>query len=345
MRIFHGPVNICNIGRHLADWQRKKGAISDFVTYQDYIITQESHLDLHLEEYSKLKRIVIKISFFITCLIKYDFFHFYYGGSFLPFNIDMPILRLFKKKIIMTYCGSEVRLIEVEKKRNPYSHLLKISRDDPKYDRKKKFIMRWQRLWVNRFFAIRNIYASAIHVIPKHKVEKDIWVNNTMDLDAYRPHTYKTKEIPVLIHAPSEVGIKGTEYIEKAIEELKLKGYKFEYRRLQNVLNAEAQRIYKEEADIIIDQFILGGFGNLAVEAMYYGKPVLCYIIDEVKEKHYPDCPIVNANIDNLKEKIIWLIENPGERIRLGKEGRAFVEQHFDRKKINQKLWDMYQLL
>lgn len=344
-KIYHGPVNICGIGRYIADWQRKRGAISDFVTYQDYIITQDSHLNLHLEKYSLLKRILIKFSFLITCLIKYDLFHFYFGKSFLLFNFDMPILRLFKKKIIMTYCGSEVRLIEVERKRNPYNHLLKISIDDPKYDLRKKFMMQWQMLWVDRFIAIRNLYDSVTCVIPKQKVEKDIWVNNTMDLDAYCPQEYETKEIPVLIHAPSEKGIKGTKYVEKAIEELKQEGYKFEYRQLHNVLNTEAQRIYKEDADIIIDQFLLGGFGNLAVEAMYYGKPVLCYLIDEVKEEHYPDCPIVNANIDNLKEKLAWLIENPNERIRLGKEGRVFVEQNFDREEINKKLWNMYQLL
>ncbi len=78
---------------------------------------------------------------------------------------------------------------------------------------------------------------------------------------------------------------------------------------------------------------------------MYYGKPVLCYLIDEVKEELCPDCPIVNANIDNIKEKLAWLIENPDERVRLGREGRAFVERHCDREKINQELWDRYQTL
>ncbi len=36
MRIFHGPINIGGIGRYFADWQRERGAISDFVTYFDH---------------------------------------------------------------------------------------------------------------------------------------------------------------------------------------------------------------------------------------------------------------------------------------------------------------------
>ncbi len=38
----------------------------------------------------------------------------------------------------MTYFGSEVRLVEIERTRNPYSYLLKVNRDHPKYDRRKK---------------------------------------------------------------------------------------------------------------------------------------------------------------------------------------------------------------
>ena len=81
----------------------------------------------------------------------------------------------------------------------------------------------------------------------------------------------------------------------------------------------------------------------MAFEGMYYGKPVVSYLIESVKEEHFPDCPVVNAHIGNLHEKLAWLIEHPEERIRLGKEGRAFVEKHLDLEEINKKLWEIYQ--
>jgi len=126
MRVFHGPVNIAGIGRILADWQREKGAISDFITYySDSPITDSSHFSLHLNRHGLFAAQIIAIFFFLRCLFKYDLFNFYSGKSFLPFNLDFPILRLFRKKIVMTYCGSDIRLLEIEKKRNPYWELVK----------------------------------------------------------------------------------------------------------------------------------------------------------------------------------------------------------------------------
>ena len=66
---------------------------------------------------------------------------------------------------------------------------------------------------------------------------------------------------------------------------------------LEDRPHADVQRILRDEADIVLDQFLLGGFGSLAVEGMYYGKPVVGYLIESVRAEHYPDCPIVNATI------------------------------------------------
>jgi glycosyltransferase involved in cell wall biosynthesis len=252
---------------------------------------------------------------------------------------------MLRKKIIMHYCGSDIRLVEVETKRNPYNYLIRFERDHPKHDRRKKRMMRWQRLWVHRVIAIRNRYADAATVFPEHKIIRDIWINNIVDLRTYQPHSFETKEVPLIVHAPTNEEIKGTVYIERAIRALKDEGYQFDYRRLVGLSHEEAMRIYRDEADIIVDAVIMGGFGSLAVEGMYFGKPVCGYLIESVRREMYPDCPIYLVTIDNLKERLGWLISHPEERMRLGKEGRAFVERHFDREKLNQRLWSIYQTL
>ncbi len=347
MKIYHGPCNIAGIGRYCADYQRKKGYVSDFIVQSaDSPICEKSHYCLYIEKYKfRLERFAIIFSNFLSCLIKYDLFNFYFGYSLLPHNLDLPILKLFGKKIVMTYCGSDIRLIEVERKRNPYWHLLRIGLNHPKYDPRKKMMMRWQNLWIDRFIAPRNLYASAIKIIPPKKVEEKLWIHNSMDLNnSYCPN-FKTKHIPTLVHAPSETGIKGTKYVERAVENLRGKGIQFNYLRIEKVPHDEAQRIYRDEADIVIDQFFLGGFGTLAVEGMYYGKPVCGYLITEVKKEHFPDYPMVNCTIDNLEEKLAWLVKNPQERVKIGRAGRKFVEKYFDREKLNENLLELYSSL
>lgn len=348
----HGPKNITGIGRYLADWQREQGLHSDFIVYIDDTMRQNYHFSLHLERRGRLARAWAMLRFFISCLRKYDLFHFYFGESLLsvslrwplPFNLDLPILKMFGKTIVMTYCGSDIRLHEVEKKRNPYAAFLEASKFGPEYDGRKKRRMWWQSLFVDRFTAVRNLYAHAITVIPERKVVRNIEVNTTVDISAYKPEDYSTHDVPMIVHAPSSPKFKGTEFVESAVKELEADGYKFEYRRLQGVKNEEAHRIYREEADIIVDQVLGGGFGTLAIEGMYYGRPVCCYLLDDVYN-WYADCPIVNTNKDNLKEKLAWLIDHPDERLRLGTAGRAFVEAHFCRDKVNQQVWEMYKEL
>lgn len=341
LRIYHGPVNVGGVGRILADWQRSQGAISDFTTFTEHVHARyPAHLCLNIHAYGIVGKILITLAHFWLCFVKYDLFHFDFGNSLLPLNLDLPLLKLFRKKILMTYYGSDIRLMVVEKQRNPYYERLAFDSNHPKRDKWKKLKLYWHKLWIDRFFAIRELYEWAVTVLPPERVIEDVWVVTQIDASAYMP-TYETKPIPTLVHAPTNPRVKGSEYVEQAIQTLRDEGYQFEYRRLEKVPNAEAQRIYREDADIIVDEFFCGSFGILAVEGMYYGKPVCSFIMDDVL-KRIPDCPIVNCTIDNVKEKLAWLIEHPEERVRIGKAGRAFVEKHCDGEKINQQVWQVY---
>ncbi len=342
LTIFHGPVNICGIGRYLSDWQRKQGMISDFITYDENPLMLNSQLCLHLSRYNFISRQVIKLLFFFTCLFKYKIFHFYFGHSFYKTNIDLPLLKLLGKKIIMTYCGSDIRLIKLERERNQYGHLLKIGINDEKYDTLKKMRMKWHKIWVNKVIAPRNLYIHAKEVFSENKIVKNIWIHNVLDLNEYESMACRESDTINIVHAPSNKLIKGTKYVDQAIDELKQRGFNFKYTCLANIDNEQVKNILKNEADIVLDQFLLGGFGTFAVEAMAFGKPVVCFLIESVRKEHYPDCPIVNANIDNLSETIASLLDDPILREKLGKQGRKFVERHFDSESVNKELLEIY---
>ena len=150
-----------------------------------------------------------------------------------------------------------------------------------------------------------------------------------------------SKKKPLIIHSPSARVCKGSEFICKAIDKLK-ETYDFDFKLIENMPRAEALRLMAE-CDIFIDQLILGSYGLASIEAMSFGKPVLCYIMPQVYEAGLPkDCPIVNASPDDVLHRLEELINNAQARNELGKRGRMYVERYHDVDEVSLELIKHY---
>lgn len=338
-RIFHGPANICGIGRDLADWQQENKQVkSDFIVFEDRTNRQNSHKNLHLSEINPLSRIIRQLQFFVEALKNYDIFHFYFGKSLLPLNLDLPILRLAGKRILMTYLGSDIRLDKIEKKRNPY-YLLRKPKNN-KSDLLKQVRMIWHGIWCDYCITGLRLFSSAITSIPKKKIINDIWVAKTMEIPP-DPPKYINRKRPVVIHAPTNPLTKGTKYVQKAVDALIEKGVDFEFRIFHKVPHDEFLEFLINEADIVVDQLLSGGYGTLAMEGMTYGKPVCCYVTEDILNQ-IPDLPIVQCTIETLQDNLQELILHPEKREEIGQAGWDFAREHFDRDVVAEKLWQIY---
>ncbi|MDO8873701.1 MAG: glycosyltransferase [Methanoregula sp.] len=83
------------------------------------------------------------------------------------------------------------------------------------------------------------------------------------------------------------------------------------------------------KSDVIVDQFDIGGFGGIAMEAMSVGKPVMIYIDRACARLLYPDDPpILNCHSE---EEIYEQIMKCADRQfleKLGKEAREWVYKY-----------------
>ena len=81
------------------------------------------------------------------------------------------------------------------------------------------------------------------------------------------------------------------------------------------------------------------------MEAMAFGKPVVCYITPAMESKHPADLPIVNGNQDNLAGVLAGLLDDGKRRHELGQRGREYVEKYHDARRIAKDLVGIYQQL
>lgn len=86
---------------------------------------------------------------------------------------------------------------------------------------------------------------------------------------------------------------------------------------------------YYSDADVVLDQFVLGSYGTAAPEAMACEKPVIMYYSESAFTRSFRELPpLLNAfTSEEIAEKLT-LCEDEELRREVGKKSRAWVQKH-----------------
>ncbi|MGG0718533.1 glycosyltransferase family 4 protein [Robertmurraya massiliosenegalensis] len=275
-------------------------------------------LCLNLENLSTKEREQKLSEFLNEAIAEYDIFHFHFGESFFPDKRDLETIRRAGKKMVMHHHGSDVRIFSVARKMNPHIRV------KPEWTEKKirqnlqvlsnyidhAFIQDYE------LYAYIQPYYKEIHVIP-----------HTLDVSRIQPVYPEAKKVPLVVHAPTRRDLKGTDQIEKAVNQLKREGVPFQFQLIEG-MTYEQTKEWLSKADIVIDQLRIGAYGYVSTESMAFGKPVICYLRKDVMKTYSPGLPIVNADPGNIKKVLKDLISSPHKWKELGMQGRQYVEQN-----------------
>jgi len=273
----------------------------------------------------------------------YDIFHFHNGYSIIEDYRDINMIKKAGKKMIMHHRGNDVRFDSLAKcgknYMNPYVNTANYLSDEM-ISRNLKFFAETMDA------AIVQDYELYHYVIDFYRAKgKPVYVLprliNTKDIQtSYRKIDSKA---PVIVHAPTHRGFKGSDAIESAITLLK-KEKPLVYINIEGKSHKEALEYYKQ-ADIVIDQILCGTYGNVSVEAMAMGKAVICYIRPDLIKMYPRTLPIISANPDNLYDQLKILIEDPDKCYKLGEEGVKYVEKYHEGSKVVKELISIYENL
>jgi glycosyltransferase involved in cell wall biosynthesis len=265
----------------------------------------------------------------------------YVWTPILPFSLDLYFCKFLNKKIFVEFVGSEIRKPHFLSSINKYYK--KVFNAEYEYYEleKNNEIEKVQKIY-SQFNATPTVCPEISLFINKNLFSKSYSYMQRINSGDFLPnYPSKNKTKPLIIHSPSAKIAKGSNYIIPIIEELKSE-YDFDFKLLHNISRMEVLEIMKD-ADIFLDQIILGSYGLASCEAMAFGKPVMCYIMPEVFEAGLSiNCPIINSNPDNLKENLIKLITNPELRHQIGIESRKFIEKYHNADTIAKELVELY---
>jgi len=286
-----------------------------------------------------------KMWLFFKILFRYDIWHLNCMEAFFFYPLNLLILKLLGKRIVLTFRGSDVRT-HLDFLPNSISQK---SKDWPPYYQKMQKLnhsfagfRRKIRMKIFIWFADKVAMTGPFLASSVSRYDKIIPYARDLDfILKLKTITHKNKII--ILHAPTVPEVKGSAYIEKTLKKICRKYPQVEFKMPLNLKNEDLLR-QMAEADIIIDQLLVGWYGGQAVEAMALGKPVLSYIHEPYLNlvDFASVIPIINSSIWTLEKDLEILIENQKLREKLGKEGIAFAKKYHRPEKIADEYLKLY---
>jgi glycosyltransferase involved in cell wall biosynthesis len=145
---------------------------------------------------------------------------------------------------------------------------------------------------------------------------------------------------PLIVHAPTRRGAKGTDVLMDAVERLRAEGYRFRFELFEDLAHAELiERL--RAADIVVDQLLIGWYGVLSVEAMALGKVPVAYLRPDLRH-HVPEEVLAEASPDTIYRVLRDLVRDPGLRARIGHAARGYAERVHGPEAVMQRLDAVY---
>ncbi|WP_226344396.1 glycosyltransferase [Agilicoccus flavus] len=226
-----------------------------------------------------------------------------YGRTCAP---ELPRLRAAGLQVGLISHGSDVRIPSEHAARFPHSPF-----DDPD-DRTTKILQKRAEINARLLREFDGpVFVSTpdlLDYVPGATwcpavVNPTYWVSDWPLLQRRRPR---------VVHIPSNGRLKGTEFIDPVLTALADEG-RIEYRTLRG-LDHDAVRLEYQEADIVVDQVVLGLYGVASIEAMAAGRVTMAFLGDAVRDRIRSaaglDCPIVEVTPETLREQIERVLDD-----------------------------------
>jgi len=267
----------------------------------------------------------------------HDAVHFQFGVSFLPEYARLLDARLIKRlkrgRVLVTFWGSDIRRPSIERERNP--HYVDIPGEADA--RAEALLRRWSAVTGGHVVCPDGALLAHVEPFFAHVHRSKAMI----DVSRYEPRPPSAEvDRPVVIHSPTNRVGKGTAHVRAAVAALERRGLAFEYRELTGLTHQEALSAYAQ-ADLIVDQLLVGAHGVFAIEAMSMAKPVIGDV--RFAAPHLPDdLPIIQADPHSIERVLADWIQRPQDRHDAGLRGRAYAEREHDVHVVGRRLAALY---
>ena len=285
-------------------------------------------------------------TWFLQVLFRYDAFIFSASDSLLRKNRDLPMLKLFGKKVICNlFHGSDARPPYINGatysdtgERPSFEELLRLT------ELRKSVVEKCEKYatWIigapySSSPFLRRPFINALFIGSPWPVQ-DLSQNQ---VSAGAIQAGKSRSFRVL-HAPSRPFAKGTPHIRNAIQALREEGFDIQLIEIQGMANHVVLEQIKR-CDFVVDQvFSDSPMPGLALEAAANARPTIVggEHLEELKRFVSPEMwpPTITCRPEKILETVRRLLVHPEEIPIQGRRARNFVETYWRAEDVAERL-------
>ena len=250
---------------------------------------------------------------FLRSLTKYSHLITSFSGSSLSThliakNYDHFLFKLNKLKLIIIPRGSDVEIFYFSRNHIYRNTAFREYTNKRVVSNRKKKIRQVEKI-CNYDYSYVFARGEMVDYIPYW--DDLIFGPTTLDFILNTKKVNKFSRNIKIFHATNKVNTKGTNFITKTINELIDNGFNIEFKKLFRVSHEEILEGI-DWADIVIDQLVIGWYGNFAIEALYRGKPVFTYLRPDIVDLYISNIdgfiieefPFINCNFSNFRQNL-----------------------------------------
>lgn len=137
-----------------------------------------------------------------------------------------------------------------------------------------------------------------------------------------------------VLHTPNHRGFKGTEFVVRAVEELRKEGLQIELSLLEKQSNTYVRQLLTTEIDVLVEQLVFPGYAMSAIEGMSCGVVVVSNLSDErimqpmKRWSFLSECPIVSADPETIKDVLRELYNDAAMRRKISIDSRIYASKY-----------------
>lgn len=235
---------------------------------------------------------------------------------------DVEALRADGKDVALLFHGSEVRRPDAHARALPWTPF-----GGPADETAAAFRRTTERVHAALADLDGPVFVSTLDLLDY--VEDAHWLPVVLGPEDFRPAPPAlTRQRPVVLHAPSSSTLKGSVWVDPALEKLHEAGL-IEYRRLTHA-SPMTMAWQLRQADVVVDQVILGNPGVLAAQAMAAGRLVVAHLPGHVRRRFPEPPPVLEATPLDVADVVRDIALHPDDYRATAAAGPDFTRRLHD---------------